>query len=202
MLRDLAMLSKLANDGKVESTVVFIPTADEVSNAAYWSDMSAELRRRQSEAVMTDPGIETSSSTNIPGTVHKITAAAAAKHKKILACYATVEDCNAATASCSGHGKCVDKNHHGGSEKKLRRADELEACFACQCNTTSDKAKNSTTTWAGPACSKMDVSSPFWLFVSASVVVVFAVYMAVGMLFAVGDEKLPGVIGAGVSKSK
>ncbi|MGC8159934.1 DUF3844 domain-containing protein, partial [Salmonella enterica] len=64
------------------------------------------------------------------------------------------------------------------------------------------KTKNSTTTWAGPACSKMDVSSPFWLFVSASVVVVFAVYMAVGMLFAVGDEKLPGVIGAGVSKSK
>lgn len=200
MLRDLAMLSKLATDGKVESTVVFIPTAAEVSNAAYWSDISAELRRRQSEAVMTAPGIDTSSSTSIPGTVHKVTAAAAAKHKKILACYTTKEDCNAATASCSGHGKCVDKNHRG--EKKLRRADELEACFACQCAKTSDEAKNSTTTWAGPACSKMDISSPFWLFVSASLVVVFAVYLAVGLLFAVGEEKLPGVIGAGVSKSK
>ncbi len=43
---------------------------------------------------------------------------------------------------------------------------------------------------------------PFWLIVGFTVTIIGAISFAIGLLFSVGEERLPGVIGAGVSKSK
>jgi hypothetical protein len=55
------------------------------------------------------------------------------------------------------------------------------------------------TYWGGAACQKQDVSSPFWLLVGITVVLAGITSAGIGMLFSVGEEKLPSVIGAGVS---
>lgn len=65
-------------------------------------------------------------------------------------------------------------------------------CYACRCE---DK-------WGGPACEKKDISSPFFLIAGVSIFAIFAVGSAVGMLFTMGQQELPSVIGAGVGGSK
>lgn len=56
-----------------------------------------------------------------------------------------------------------------------------------------------TIEWAGPACSKKDVSMPFWLLAGISIALVATVSWGVGLLFSIGQEELPSVIGAGVA---
>jgi 1,4-dihydroxy-2-naphthoate octaprenyltransferase len=46
------------------------------------------------------------------------------------------------------------------------------------------------------------VSVPFWLFFGFTVIMVGILSMSIGLLYSIGEEKLPGVIGAGVSRSK
>jgi len=111
-------------------------------------------------------------------------------------CHASEDACNVATNNCSGHGQCYLKYGTTG--------DEGRACFTCGCVPTvidSEAGKN-TIYWGGPACSKQDISAPFWLLGGFSVVLMGVVGWAISMLFAVGQEKLPGVIGAGVSGPK
>lgn len=115
-------------------------------------------------------------------------------------CFATLKACTSATSNCSGHGECKLKY---GSETET--AKDKSACFACQCSHSIVHNKDKTfktTYWGGPACSKQDVSGPFWLLAIFSVVMMGLVGWAIGMMFAIGEEKLPGVIGAGVSGPK
>ena len=56
-----------------------------------------------------------------------------------------------------------------------------------------------TTQWGGPACQKKDVSVPFFLLAGFTIAILATVTWAVGLLFSVGQEKLPSVIGAGVA---
>jgi len=51
-------------------------------------------------------------------------------------------------------------------------------------------------------CQKEDISTQFWLIAGFTITIIGAVTFAIGLLFSVGEEKLPGVIGAGVSRSK
>ena len=59
--------------------------------------------------------------------------------------------------------------------------------------------KRKVTYWGGPACQKKDISVQFWLFVGSGVVLAFLVSAGIGMLYTMGAEELPSVIGAGVS---
>lgn len=59
-----------------------------------------------------------------------------------------------------------------------------------------------TVQWGGPACQKKDVSIPFWLLAGFTVLLVGVVTWAIGLLYSVGSEELPSVIGAGVSGGK
>ncbi|KAF4624468.1 hypothetical protein G7Y89_g13703 [Cudoniella acicularis] len=117
-------------------------------------------------------------------------------------CHQSLDSCVSATNNCSGHGECFRK--YGGSK----------ACFTCGCvpqnetfwyggqgNEKGDKRGWRINYWGGPACQKKDVSGPFWLIVAFTVVIVGLVSWAIGMLFSIGEEKLPGVIGAGVSNN-
>ena len=56
-----------------------------------------------------------------------------------------------------------------------------------------------TVQWGGLACQKKDVSVPFFLFASFGVAMAALVFGAIGMLFSMGSEELPSVIGAGVA---
>lgn len=55
------------------------------------------------------------------------------------------------------------------------------------------------TYWTGPACQKKDVSMPFWLLAGISIMLVSFVSYGIGLLYSIGDEELPSVLGAGVS---
>jgi hypothetical protein len=111
------------------------------------------------------------------------------------------------TDSCSGHGECVDK--YGSS--RGNSSTSAASCFVCLCKATAvehgdgsgaQSKGRKTIQWGGNKCQKRDVSVPFWLITGFTVAIVGAVTFAIGMLYSVGQEPLPGVIGAGVSRSK
>lgn len=126
-----------------------------------------------------------------------------AKEKKkpvaFSTCYETNKTCQSSTNNCSGHGHCI---------AKYVNDTEGESCYTCGCIPSiidfMRDGKNVTqiTYWGGVACQKEDISSPFWLLAGISIVLVSIVSAGIGMLFSVGEEKLPSVIGAGVSGSK
>jgi len=124
----------------------------------------------------------------------------AAKAKKILPCYASYSLCMNETGNCSDHGKCSNK--YGKDDEEGNKA-----CFACRCLSTTvtrgdeDKANGMKTIhWGGNACQKEDISVQFWLLAGFTILIVGAVTFAISLLFNVGQEELPGVIGAGVSR--
>ena len=127
---------------------------------------------------------------------------------KIPACFQSLNTCMTQTRNCSGHGRCVNK-YEASPGKEVKRADDdtRPVCFTCRCVSTLNRPEGegvglSTTQWAGNMCQKQDISVPFWLILSFSVSIIGALTFAIGMLFSVGEQQLPGVIGAGVSKTK
>ena len=110
-------------------------------------------------------------------------------------CYSVEGDCLSSTGNCSGHGSCYNKIS----------APESSAggdCWLCGCQPTvvkNEKGQNKTTAWGGPACSKKDVSAPFFLLAGFTIVMVATLSWGIGLLYSIGEEELPSVIGAGVT---
>ena len=114
-------------------------------------------------------------------------------------CHASNSSCEDATNSCSGHGSCYLKYSAG------KKDDGAGDCYACRCKSTTVKNSDGTTKkiqWGGVACQKEDISSPFFLIAGVTVFAIILIGSAIGMLFSVGSEELPSVIGAGVGTSK
>ncbi|KAF2859070.1 hypothetical protein K470DRAFT_259239 [Piedraia hortae CBS 480.64] len=97
-------------------------------------------------------------------------------------CFASIEACEKDTGSCSGHGNCIQS---------------APGCFACKCAAKKDGKR--TTYWAGTKCDKVDVSVQFWLIALFTVGLIGVISFAIGEVYALGNEKLPSVIGAGVA---
>ncbi|KAE8130741.1 hypothetical protein BDV38DRAFT_48731 [Aspergillus pseudotamarii] len=113
-------------------------------------------------------------------------------------CFTSNSSCNLATDSCSGHGFCYKKSSSANDEA-------ASDCYACKCKSTIVTKEDGTVQklrWGGPACQKRDISSPFFLIAGISILVVMAAGTAVGMLFHIGQNELPGVISAGVGPTK
>ena len=181
--------------------------------AKKWSDKTQELRRREvpvehvitavddetAEAVVTalsDDEESTEDQEDKQGTSENTDAGTIfyAASGSIPSCFGSEEDCSTATGNCSGHGSCQNKYvKRDGSEGK-------ESCFVCHCLSTQNDG-GGLTHWAGLTCAKKDISTPFWLFAGFTLVMVGILSLSIGMLFGVGEEKLPGVIGAGVSRN-
>ncbi|KAF1959403.1 hypothetical protein CC80DRAFT_490331 [Byssothecium circinans] len=113
-------------------------------------------------------------------------------------CYASKDACLTETNSCSGHGTC--KSPHRENDKSI------PVCYACQCvpevkhrDGKGMETSSKTIYWGGPACQKKDVSVPFWLLTGTTVLLVFLIASGIGLLYSMGSEELPSVIGAGVS---
>ncbi|EHY59770.1 hypothetical protein HRR83_008309 [Exophiala dermatitidis] len=106
-------------------------------------------------------------------------------------CFASKSACENTTNSCSGHGSCYQAHTN---------------CFKCRCGTTvarvNEDGTKKTIQWGGAACQKKDVSTPFILFAGFGVVLAALIAGAIGMLFNMGREELPSVIGAGVAGPK
>ncbi|KAF1912342.1 hypothetical protein BDU57DRAFT_459285 [Ampelomyces quisqualis] len=118
-------------------------------------------------------------------------------------CFNSLSACQKQTHGCSGHGECklLHKGKGSGSDRQ-----SLD-CYGCACVPTKEhsgedkgmESKQKVTYWGGPACQKKDISVQFWLFVMVGVVLAFLVSSGIGMLYSMGSEELPSVIGAGVS---
>ncbi|KAI0446411.1 hypothetical protein F4803DRAFT_14680 [Xylaria telfairii] len=181
---NLAALKSYAKEGLMETTIVILSS-------------DAELRRRQvqqKEKVMAEPSSDTTFVSSKHGD-NKAFDAFAGRPTTVPSCFASQNACETATSSCSGHGLCVDR---------WGKDDTADACFFCHCGSTVEKdAKDVAHVyyWGGATCQKRDVSTPFWLFAGVGITLAATVAFSIGLLFSVGEEKLPGVIGAGVSRS-
>ncbi|KAG6009133.1 hypothetical protein E4U21_003202 [Claviceps maximensis] len=188
--KQIKQLVQLAKSGDLETTIIALPSS---ASSSQWADEQQELRRRQAEQVMSiikKPEAEPQmTSPSTPQTMMF------ASQGRIAACYETLSACNEATRNCTGHGTCKDKYASGDGTKAAA------SCFACHCQATREEGKG-VKHWGGPSCAKQDVSVPFWLFAGFTLAMVGILSLSVGLLYGVGEEKLPGVIGAGVSRNK
>ncbi|KAI3574142.1 hypothetical protein IWW34DRAFT_633764 [Fusarium oxysporum f. sp. albedinis] len=175
LLNELPKLQKLAESGELQTILVFLPVDVDSEDK---SDKDQELRRRQAETVISsieetaESPAETSTTPAKPSNPIK------------AVCFTSEDSCMEATGNCTGHGKCLNK--YGQSK---------DSCFACHCQVTKSES-GSVTHWGGNMCQKQDISVQFWLFAGFTIALLTILYMAIGMLFSVGEEKLPGVIGA------
>lgn len=108
--------------------------------------------------------------------------------KHIPQCFSSLDACNNGTNACSGHGKCTKKSAN---------------CYKCSCIRTTVRAgKNGesgkTILWGGNACQKKDISTEFNLFAGVGIALFTLAAAGVGVLFRMGAQELPSVIGAGV----
>ncbi|KAI1105594.1 hypothetical protein F4804DRAFT_124759 [Jackrogersella minutella] len=205
--RNIESLTTQALDGKLETTILLL---------AHPSTESEELRRRDLETELVIAEIPEAtdiptadSSYNADGTKNhanddkpfhafssKPSGAASRPPALLPSCFTSHNACITATDSCSGHGSCINK---------WAKLDIKDSCFFCHCLTTNEtdaKGRTGVFRWGGSSCHKRDVSTPFWLFAGVSIALVSTVAFSISLLFSVGEEKLPGVIGAGVSRSK
>ncbi|KAI0106075.1 hypothetical protein F4814DRAFT_84066 [Daldinia grandis] len=206
--QNIESLNAQALAGKLETAIILLAPA---------SSQSDELRRRAikeekvlaeddddvidiptADSTVSHPGANADKPFHAFGSSLDSPAAASrpAPAPVLPSCFTSHNACITATDSCSGHGQCVDRWGKVDGAKK--------ACFFCHCmatNETDARGRTGVYHWGGSACHKRDVSTPFWLFAGVSIALVATVAFAIGLLFSVGEEKLPGVIGAGVSRT-
>lgn len=182
-----------------------MPESSRSSKLNQWSVKAAtgsDLRRRfNSETVIVDDSVRgangAAAPTQPPVSRPTKSPLQAAARKSIPQCFTSQKSCEDQTNTCSGNGKCVNK--WGGKNGTAETSGG--SCFVCKCLATPDgdqtkhqKLKH----WGGNMCQKEDVSMQFWLIAGSTIALVGAVAFAIGLLFAVGEEKMPGVLGAGV----
>lgn len=118
------------------------------------------------------------------------------------ACFPSLSSCLSQTSNCTSHGSCTLKFTTSNTGSSGGSGGTPQECWACACTPTIHRDSDervTTTYWGGPACQKRDVSVPFWMLAGLGTGLVFLVGFAVGEVWGMGKEELPGVIGAGVS---
>jgi len=194
------ILAYMKNDA-MDIMIVLMPESGRSSSHQYGLyDMPARshnARSAQSEEPIEELDTSSFNESNVSQADEKKKKNAIVKYST---CYSTNDTCQNATNNCSGHGQCL---------RRYKSEDVRDSCYTCGCvpSINITQAADGTelasrTYWGGAACQKQDVSSPFWLFVGITVALVGIVSAGIGMLFSVGEEKLPSVIGAGVSGPK
>lgn len=149
-----------------------------------------DLHRRQVETPLISHEASTKAS---PASITKPLQAPHPLRGVIPVCHTSAQECIDSTNNCSGHGAPYKRFIDPTSKK-------APDCYACNCTTTiqTNKIGKNTTQWGGPACQKKDVSVPFWLLSGFSIILLALVSWSIGLLFSIGEEVLPSVIGAGV----
>ncbi|KAG7293687.1 hypothetical protein NEMBOFW57_003743 [Staphylotrichum longicolle] len=190
---NLSRLEKFVKDGDLEVLLAVFPESTRSSKLNHWSAAAAGAsdlrRRRDAETVISDQEDTTNHATAKPAAARpgsSTPAAAAARRSKPLPqCFQSANSCMTQTNSCpaTAASKRQQRQRDHVSRRELLRG-------------------RKTVHWGGNMCQKEDISVPFWLIAGFTITIVGAVSFAIGLLFSVGEEQLPGVIGAGVSRSK
>lgn len=176
-------LARAASEKTQQTTVILVPNA--ANPGQHWQDIKEHVSRgHHSPRHDPKPSLhdhQPQRRTSIPSALMPV-------------CHNSEVTCAEATGNCSGRGYCY---------KKYSSRDERVSsdCFACRClETVIKKADGSVQKlqWGGPACEKRDISVPFFQIAAVGILLTGAIATAIGMLFNVGQEKLPSVIGAGV----
>ncbi len=184
-----------------ETTIVVMPPhSTETKRTGYGSyympSKPLHARQFQPEEPLSAPEpISTSKTPSHPSHLQPL--ATSAPHKGPLpVCHTSPEEAITATNNCSSHGTVYKKYSPPNPEEKGFE------CYACKCNKTvitNDDGTTKTIYWGGPACQKKDVSVPFFLLAGFTIAMLATVSWAIGLLFNIGQEDLPSVIGAGVA---
>ena len=162
------------------------------------SARSAFARQAESEAPLSAAEHPESSDSpkSGPRPSHAQAVMPAAFKNTVSVCHANFNSCVAATNNCTGRGHCQKK--YSSDNGEAARVD----CFSCSCHKTTkvdEDGKIKTTFWGGPACTKKDVSMPFFLLAGFTISFLLVISFGIGLLYSVGAEELPSVIGAGVA---
>jgi hypothetical protein len=202
-------LLSFAKMGEMNIVVVLMPESSRFSKSpakpwGVYEIVKGWNRRQVSEEPITDSPSESPSSPTVFSKQFKASNASDNSTFEPITgvnpmCHSSLDSCVSSTNNCSGHGACYKK--YGSAN------DTTGACFTCGCMITNETFKYNDghrtgwryQSWGGSACHKKDVSGPFWLIGIFSVVMVGLVSWAIGLMYSIGEEKLPGVIGAGVS---
>ncbi|KAL7908575.1 hypothetical protein GGI35DRAFT_480187 [Trichoderma velutinum] len=190
VINSFPRLTSLADIGEVQTTFLFFPGGGKLSSE------EQTLQRRQAERVISH--FHKTAAPVEPTSPAQNTLRAPAG--PIPACFDSLDSCVSKTGNCSHQGQCLDK--YASADAGALASGRAPVCFACHCLSTRTEENGPLTHWAGPTCAKKDISVPFWLFAGFTLLMLGTLSLSVTMLYNVGDEKLPGVIGAGVSKSK
>lgn len=155
----------------IESTLLVLPSTSNLKKPK-----KSELRKRVERPLeLPDPVSDFTISASNTSSNHTLP-------RVIPQYFQSKSACENTTNSCMGHGKCV-KTHAN--------------LYKCQCGKTTVRA-DKTVQWGGNACQKKDVSDVFILFAGFGIVFTALIAGAVGMMFNMGSQELPSVIGAGV----
>lgn len=201
-IKDIFKLLK-ESDGSSLS-IMFMPSSNKCSKRAtnaYGLAVSKRAAKAQREEILS----EAKPSARPSSTVENTSPFLATKVLKgaVPTCFASKHSCETGTNNCTSHGSCIlkfstsGKNDDGSTTKN--------DCFGCACKAEVKENKEGgkkTTRFGGPACNKKDIVMPFWLIGGSSVFLIFLVSWGLGLLYSMGSEELPSVIGAGVSGPK
>ena len=118
-------------------------------------------------------------------------------HGILPSCFSSLELCERITKNCTGHGTCAKL--YGGKDNE-------RPCYRCACEAGERKDEDGkvikTTNYGGPACQKKDISVEFLLLAGFAIAMAFFLSWGIGLLYSIGQEELPSVLGAGVPGAK
>ncbi|RVX67023.1 hypothetical protein B0A52_09237 [Exophiala mesophila] len=188
------ILKHLSATQNVESTVLLLPTTLAKSKPHAHHNHHARSVQLEEEEPLDLPLIPFDSSVKAAtdGLISQSNATSNFTLPLTLpACFTSQASCENTTNFCSGHGNCYEAHN---------------ACFKCRCGSTLARTNpdgtNKTTQWGGAACQKKDISVPFLMFAAFGVFFAAVIAGGIGLLYNMGSEPLPSVIGAGVAGPK
>jgi hypothetical protein len=201
----VADVYSLAQSRKVSISIMFTPSASKSSKPSQspfgLSKRVAKAQRAPQEQPLISkqqPASKSSPAPISPVRATKVLTGA------IPTCFSSQSACERGTNNCTSHGECVLKwsSETTGDGGSVSRQD----CFGCACTKpdvrTNQDGTKKTTKFGGAACHKKDIVFPFWLLAGVTIFIIFIVSWGVGLLYEMGNEELPSVIGAGVSGPK
>jgi Domain of unknown function (DUF3844) len=112
--------------------------------------------------------------------------------------YLSQAACEKGTGNCTLHGSCAKV----GSSENSEHATDYWGCVCKPHVVKVSGGGQQTTLYGGLACEKVDMAQPFWLLAAVTIGLVSAIATGIGMLYSIGSEELPSVIGAGVSSAR
>lgn len=204
LVNNLTPLRTAVTSDSLEAVLILLPESSRSHEHGFWTTNAPSELRRRVETPISDTNIKPAIATDAQVDDFSTLAFVAQQDTAKLngGCFTSYNSCITATNNCTGHGNCLDKYAMGTSGGQSGD----KQCFVCYCSATETHPgwENDTrlTHWGGAYCQKIDISSSFWLLAGTTIILIGLVGGSIALLFNVGEEKLPGVIGAGVSRSK